>query len=209
MASKKPTFLGPIVVLSLVILAVVAFLAARQHFGTDAKRPAVSSGVPIGGPFTLTDHTGKQVTEKDFMGKYMLVYFGYTFCPDVCPTSLTAMGQAMDILEAKFPGVAARIQPIFVSVDPERDTPALLAEYVKHFHGRMIGLTGTPDQVAAAAKTYRVFFSKVVEKGAAADEYLMDHSSITYVIGPDGKFSTHFGHGTTPEAMSDKLATLR
>ena len=207
MADKKPGFLGPLVVVSLIILSVVGFFAAKQHFGTAPV--ASQGGVPIGGAFTLTDGSGKTVTDQDFLGTNTMIYFGYTYCPDVCPTSLSLMAQALDLLAEKSPGKAARIQPIFISVDPERDTPALLKEYVKHFHPRLIGLTGTPDQVATAAKAYRVFYSKVVEKGAKPDAYLMDHSSITYVMGPDGKFVTHFGHGSDPEVMAKKLATLR
>jgi protein SCO1/2 len=206
--NKKPAFLGPLVVVSLVVLAVVGFFAARQYFGPPASVPQ-SAGAAIGGPFTLIDQDGKTVTDEDFRGQYMLVYFGYTYCPDVCPTSLSIVGRALDILEEQAPDQAARIQPVFISVDPDRDTPAVLKDYVKNFHERLIGLTGTPDQVAAAAKAYRVYFAKVREKGAAADEYLMDHSSITYVMGPDGKFATHFGHGTDPAVMAEKLAALK
>lgn len=209
MADKKSTFLGPLVALSLVVLAVVGFLAARQHFGADTQKPGTASGVPIGGAFTLVDQDGRTVTDKNFLGKYMLVYFGYTYCPDVCPTSLNTLGRAMDQLEAEAPEAAARIQPVFITVDPARDTPELMKSYVGNFHDRLIGLTGTPEQVAAAAKAYRVYFSKVVEKGASADEYLMDHSSITYLMGPDGKFVTHFGHGTAPDVMAGKLAALK
>ena len=206
MAEKKSTFLGPVVALALVIVAVVAFLAARQHFGPAANGPAT---VNLGGPFSLTDQDGKIVTDKDYAGRYMLVYFGYTYCPDVCPTSLAAIGRAMDILETKDAALAARIQPIFITIDPERDTPALMKSYVKNFHPRLIGLTGTPEQIAAVAKAYKVYYAKAVDKGAPADSYLMDHSSITYLMGPDGKFVTHFAHGTTPDAMAEKLATLK
>lgn len=209
MAKNRNTFLGPVVALSLAVLMVVAFLAARQHFGPKPGDPGTVSNVSIGGPFALTDQDGKAVTDKDFLGKYMVVYFGYTYCPDVCPTSLSAIGRAMDILDAKAPDKAKRILPVFVTVDPERDTPALMKSYVKNFHPRLTGLTGTVDQTAAAAKAYRVYYAKVVEKGADPANYLMDHSSITYVMGPDGKFVTHFGHGTTPEAMAEKLAQLK
>lgn len=209
MAKNKNTFLGPVVALSVVILMVVAFLAARQHFGPKPGDPGTVTNISIGGPFSLTDQDGNAVTDKDFQGKYLLVYFGYTYCPDVCPTSLSAIGRAMEILEAQAPEKAKRIQPAFITIDPERDTPALMKSYVKNFHPRMVGLTGTVDQIAAAAKAYRVYFSKVVEKGAKPAGYLMDHSSITYVMGPNGKFVTHFGHGTTPEAMAEKLAALK
>lgn len=205
MTQKTQTKLGPIVAISLVILAVVAFFGAREMFNPTAK---TSGTIPIGGAFTLTDHNAKTVTDKDFLGSYMMVYFGYTYCPDVCPTSLGLMGHALDILAKEDPKQAARIQPIFVSVDPERDTVAVLKEYAPNFHPRLLGLTGTVDQVKEAANAYRVYFAKVVEKDAKPGEYLMDHSSITYVIGPDGKFVTHFGHGTAADVMAKKLAEL-
>lgn len=153
----------------------------------------------IGGPFTLVDHTGRTVTEKDLKGKWSLIYFGYTYCPDVCPTSLSVMSQALDALGPQ----AERVRPVFVTVDAERDTVAQLALYQQSFHPSFVMLTGTPEQVRKAAQAYRVYFRKAESKGAT--EYLMDHSSITYLMDPDGHYVTHFGHEATPEAMADAM----
>jgi cytochrome oxidase Cu insertion factor (SCO1/SenC/PrrC family) len=142
-----------------------------------------TTGTPlIGGPFALTDHTGKRITDKDFAGRYMLVFFGYTFCPDVCPSGLTVISAALDQLGPD----AAQITPVFISIDPARDTPEKMAAYVKSFHPRLVGLTGTPSEIAAAVKVYRVYAKKVADDRNPAD-YTMDHSSIVYLMGPNGK----------------------
>jgi cytochrome oxidase Cu insertion factor (SCO1/SenC/PrrC family) len=160
-----------------------------------------SSGTAlVGGPFTLTDQTGREVTDETFKGRYMLVYFGYTYCPDVCPTSLQVMMAALDAMGDK----AGRVQPIFISVDPERDTVKEIASYVEYFGDDLIGLTGTPEQIAAAAKAYRVFYQKVEQDGA--DGYLMDHSSIFYLMGPDGAFVKHFSYQTDPETLAEEIS---
>ena len=164
-----------------------------------------SSGKPkIGGPFNLVDQDGKAVTEADFKGRFMLVYFGYTFCPDVCPTSLSAMADALDMLGDK----ADKIVPVFITVDPERDTPEQMKMYVKYFHPRLVGLSGTVDQVAAAANAYKAYFARASEEGEEEDEYLMDHSSITYLMGPDGQFVSHFSHGVDGDEMAKRLEDL-
>jgi protein SCO1/2 len=139
--------------------------------------------VSIGGPFTLQDGSGKLVTDHDFRGKYMLVYFGYTFCPDVCPTTLTAVADAMD----KLGPAAARVQPIFITVDPKRDTPKVVKQYAAAFGPSIVGLTGTAEEVATAAKEYRVYYAEH-STGPGADDYSMDHSSVLYLMGPDGGF---------------------
>ena len=157
----------------------------------------------IGGPFTLTDQTGKTVTQADYKGKYMLIYFGFTFCPDVCPTELQVMAGAVSKLGAK----GAEVQPIFITVDPERDTVEVLATYVKQFDPRLVGLTGTPEQIAQVAKAYRVFYQKVKDEETSGD-YTMDHSSIAYLMGPDGKFLTFFPPGVSPDEMAAKIATF-
>ena len=164
-----------------------------------------SSGVPaVGGPFTLTDHNGNEVTERSFRGKYMLVFFGYTFCPDVCPTTLTDVSTALDILGVE----GEKIVPVFISVDPARDTPEHLKEYATYFHPRLVALTGTPKQVAAAAKAYRVYYAKAKSEGSDPNDYLMDHSSVIYLMGPDGKSQQHFSHGTDGEAMVKRIREL-
>lgn len=144
---------------------------------------AVLAGASIGGPFTLTDSAGKTVTDRDFRGKFMLVYFGYTFCPDVCPTTLNQVAVALDKLGAK----ADRVQPLFVTVDPGRDTPEAMRQYTAAFTPRLLGLTGTPEQIAVVAKEYRVYYAEH-RTGPSPLDYTMDHSSILYLMGPDGNF---------------------
>ncbi len=148
------------------------------------------------GPFSLVDHTGKQITEDDFRGKHMLVFFGYTSCPDVCPMDLQIISRAMDELGE----VADRVQPIFITVDPARDTPEVLAEYASHFHPRIIGLTGTRRQVADAAMNYGVISMKIINEDNP-ENYSINHSALTYLLGPDGKFEAAFDHGTDLETM--------
>jgi protein SCO1/2 len=192
---------------SLLGVVMAAGLAGRAVFlasddaATAIARAVGVTGTPlIGGRFRLTDHRGIAVTDADFRGQHLLVYFGYTYCPDVCPTSLQVMAEAMDALGPQ----AGRVRPIFVTVDPERDTVAAMAAYVSHFHPRMVGLTGTPEQVAAAAKAYRIYYRKVED--GAVDDYLVDHSSLYYLMGPDGAFLTHFPYGTAPERMAATIA---
>lgn len=155
----------------------------------------------VGGPFKLTDHRGQRATEQDFRGRHMLVFFGFTFCPDVCPTALQVSSAALDKLGTK----AERVTPVFISVDPERDTPQQLASYVSSFHPRLVGLSGTAEETAAVAKAYRVYYRKVTDERSAAG-YTIDHSSIIYLMGPDGKFITHFTHTTSVDAMVAALS---
>lgn len=155
----------------------------------------------IGGPFALTDHNGRRVSDADFRGRHMLVFFGFTHCPDVCPTALQVTSAALDKLGPK----AERVTPVFVSVDSDRDTPELLKSYVGSFHPRYVGLTGTPEEIAAVTKAYRVYFAKVKDPKSTAG-YTIDHSSIIYLMGPDGRFVTHFTHATSVDAMATALA---
>ena len=169
-----------------------------------ASRGADGAGrAAIGGPFQLIDAAGRPVGDADFRGRRMLIHFGYTYCPDVCPTELQAMSVALDRLG----GAAEAIQPLFITVDPERDTPEQLASYCKHFHPRLVCLTGTPEQVASAAKSYRVFYARTRsrDRDAPADSYLMDHSAYIYLMSADGAYLTHFGAGTDPEAMAERI----
>ncbi len=188
-----------------VIFATLALLAALLVAGTayyfsGQIQTATGTGTAlVGGPFTLTDQDGRKVTEKDFLGKYMLVFFGYTYCPDICPTELQVMSAALDSLGPK----ADPIQPVFITVDPQRDTPEVMKQYVGNFHPRLMGLTGTPDEIASVAKTYRVFFSRV--ENSAPDTYLMDHSTITYLMDPQGKFLKHFSYSTDSAALAKGL----
>lgn len=155
----------------------------------------------VGGPFELVKHTGETVTDKDFRGRYMLIYFGFTYCPDICPSSLQLMTTALEDLDEP---TLAKVTPVFITVDPERDTTELMADYVSNFHPKMIGLTGSPEQIADAIKAYRVFAQKQ-KTGDGPDEYTMDHSSFYYLVGPDGRFVTHFNHGVAPTKLTEQL----
>jgi cytochrome oxidase Cu insertion factor (SCO1/SenC/PrrC family) len=155
---------------------------------------------PVGGPFKLTDHAGISRTEQDFRGKLLLVYFGFTYCPDICPTDLQNISLALDQLGA----IGDKVQPLFITVDPERDTAAHLAEYVKMFHPRLIGLTGDAAAIQAAADAYKVYYAKVPMKGSS--DYTVDHTAFVYLMAADGKYLGFFPPGTTPERIA---ATLR
>jgi len=189
------------VIISVLALIAVAALAGR-HYWTMVQGDRQEAA--IGGPFTLINSEGETVTDADFRGKIMLVYFGYTYCPDVCPTSLTAVAEALDMLGED----AKEFAPIFITVDPERDTPEAMGDYAAAFHPQLVGLTGTVEQVAAAAKAYRVYFAKVQEEGDDPEDYLMDHSAYIYVMDRDGKYVAHFPHGTDPGEMAKKLLEL-
>ncbi len=160
-------------------------------------------GVTLGGPFELTDQTGRTVTERDFAGRFMLVYFGFTYCPDVCPTELGIVAAALDLVAEQSEEMAERVTPVLITIDPERDTSEALADYVSRFHPRMVGLTGTEAQIAAAARAYRVFYRKVPRPEMS--EYLMDHSSFIYLVGPDGRVRALFRPDTAPEAIAQAL----
>jgi protein SCO1/2 len=142
-----------------------------------------AGGLGIGGPFTLENGSGKPVSDRDFRGKYMLVYFGYTFCPDVCPTTLNAVADAMD----KLGPAASRVQPLFITVDPKRDTPAVVKQYAAAFGPTIEGLTGTPEEIATVAREYRVYYAEH-RTGPGPDDYSMDHSSVLYLMAPNGRF---------------------
>ena len=203
-------FLPPLPIISamLAALAAIGIVAWIAWHTIEANRMAGGGRAPasmrpaadIGGPFQLVDHTGKTVTDRDFRGQFMLIYFGYAYCPDVCPTELANMAAALDRLEDH----AARVQPIFITVDPARDTSAFLADYVVNFHPRLIGLTGTAEQIAAAAKVYRVYYARSDAAGAA--DYLMDHSGFVYLMGPDGNYRAMFRRETDPRAIADTIA---
>ncbi len=182
----------------LVIGSAIIGITTYQLTQNNQTNLSTSGKSLIGGPFTLTNQDGKTVTEKDFLGKYTLIYFGYTYCPDVCPTELQVITSALE----KLGDDAKKIQPVFVSIDPDRDTPQLMKDYVSNFYPGMIGLTGTKEQIAAIAKEYRVYYSKAVEKDADPDSYSMDHSSIIYLMGPKGQFLKHFPYGTSPEKLA-------
>ena len=155
----------------------------------------------IGGPFSLVDATGRRVTEKDFAGKPMLVYFGFTHCPDVCPAGLQVIAAALDQLGDRSRDVAT----LFITVDPERDTPELMGQYVGSFHKDIVGLSGTPDDIAAVTRTYRVYAKKVPDE-TTPGEYNVDHSSFMYLMDRDGAYMKHFPHSVDARELADALA---
>ena len=160
-----------------------------------------SKPLSIGGRFNLISQDGKPVSNSDYRGKNTFIFFGFTTCPDVCPLTLNNLSRAMVLLGAD----AEKIQPLFISVDPLRDTPDVLKEYLKHFDDRIVGLTGTTKQVADVQRTFRIFAQKRNSGGQYSDDYLMDHTSISYMMGPSGEFKTFFSTGSTPEEFANKI----
>lgn len=178
----------------------------------SGKNKAVAGQATIGGPFQLIDTKGKTFTEKDLLGAFTVLYFGFTHCPDICPDELEKLAAAVDIAAEKT-GAAAGIVPVFITVDPERDGTKQVADYVKEFHPRMIGLTGSPDAVREAAKQYRVYYTKASlgeitgsKEPGPNDDYLVDHSIITYLLDPEGNFVTFYGKNYTDQEMGASLA---
>ncbi len=192
-------------------LAAILITVVVAYWGVSVRNAKVSDGskttttqtsnVSIGGPFSLTDHDGNAVTQQNFRGKFMLVMFGYTFCPDVCPMQLSTASEAIDGLGSE----SGKVVPVFITIDPERDTVEHLKEYVSYFHPNLVALTGTNEQIKAAAKSYRVYYAKANQNDADPEDYLMDHSAITYLMGPDGRFISHFSHGTDAKTMTAKI----
>ncbi len=196
----------PVLIAALAALPLIAWneMASAQ---TESKRSAAElmdavmwNREPIGGAFALTDHTGRARTDRDFRGKYLLVYFGFTFCPDVCPTDLQAIGLAMDQLGPR----ADMVQPLFVTLDPARDTVQQLAQYVPLFHPRLIGLTADEAAVSSAAEAYRVYFKRVPFEKSGVD-YTVDHSAFVYLVDPAGKYLGFFPPGTPAERMVEMI----
>ncbi|MFI4999540.1 MAG: SCO family protein [Reyranellales bacterium] len=179
---------------------IAVLLGAAGWIGWDAWR---GTGPTIGGPFSLTDQNGRTVTDATLKGKPTLIYFGYTYCPDVCPTSLLLMETAVEKLG---PDAAKKVNLVFITIDPERDTPELIKGYVTNFGPTFEGLTGTSQQIDAVARAYRVYYQKVPGKDGAP--YLMDHSSIVYVLDRNGRFVTHFTHEAKAEAIAAAVERL-
>ncbi len=182
-----------------------ALLIAAQVFFTGSAVADTGNdrlAALFGGPWSLTDVKGQAVSEKTWLGQVVVLYFGYLSCPDICPTSLQTIAQALDALGT----TAAKVQPLFVTVDPERDTSMRLADFTAQFHPRIIGLTGTPDQIASMTKAFRVSYRKVPD--SSGKSYFIDHSSVVYLIDTGGKTAAVLGPETSADAMAAALGKL-
>ncbi len=204
------------------LLVVAAMAVVLEISGKRQRAPVVTGEALVGGPFMLVDPAGAAVRDTDFAGRYMLIYFGYTNCPDVCPLALQKMSMALDILSAG--GIdLAPLQPIFITVDPARDSPAVMGNYVGAFHPSLLGLTGSAEAIEAVAAAYVVSSARTDASGEADVEnmanmgdmgnmedggYLMDHSSVIYVMGPDGRYVSHFNAIATPGDIAERLRPL-
>jgi cytochrome oxidase Cu insertion factor (SCO1/SenC/PrrC family) len=179
-------------------------VAAEENAGPSPQElieGLLSGRAPVGGPFELTDQTGRRRTDADFHGKLVVLYFGYTYCPDVCPTELQSISLALD----KLGKATEAVQPLFITVDPERDTPARLAEYVSSFHPRLIGLTGSVAEIRKTAIAYRTFFAK--NSATTPGEYSVDHTGFIYLVGKDGRYRGFLPPGASPDAIADAIRT--
>lgn len=177
----------------------------RQHQHGVSKQQDIPAGTLPGGPFTLVDHTGRTVTDKDFRGSFLLVFFGYTHCPDVCPVTLSMISATLKALDKD----ARYVRPLFITVDPEQDTPGVLASYVRAFHPAIIGLTGTPQQIRSVTKAYKAHYErvpwKIAGKVSNPSRYRVDHTAFIYLMGPNGNFLEVFGFKTSPDKMAEKI----
>ncbi|MAU41469.1 MAG: SCO family protein [Kordiimonas sp.] len=197
-------FIATLVTLCFAAILAYTYLNPATEHTQGTAQGTTQGDVPIGGAFELVTHKGENITDQAFRGKYMLMYFGYSFCPDVCPVELQNMATALDMIDAK---TLDRIAPLFITIDPERDTVDAMAQYVSLFHPRLIGLTGTPEQIRTAAGAWRVYYQKATDQDSSA-EYLMDHSSIIFLMDPEGRYVSHFSYGTAPEQIAQKLGKI-
>ena len=186
------------------IFSVLALVGLLVWLGIGKQAPApesdsLSKGL-IKGDFSLVDGTGRAVTKASFHGKYLLVYFGYTHCPDICPTSLLVIENALHHLG----DYAKEVQPIFITIDPERDTPKVMGDYIRNFGGDLVGLTGTPEQIHQAAENYKVYYSKVEDKKSAT-RYSVDHSGFIYLMDKNGNYLAHFPHNVPERELEEGI----
>lgn len=198
-ASRRTLLLALLLGLAAGVMTAVVLLADFGEIG--GSQNAATGKALIGGPFTLVNGQGERVTEKTFAGKPMLVFFGFTNCPDVCPSGLQVIAAAIDQLGDKAKGLT----PIFITVDPARDTPEVTAKYVTSFHPAIVGLSGSEQDVAGAIKAYRVY-AKKVEDGATADHYNVDHSAFLYLMDANGEFVKHFSHSVDADTLATELS---
>ncbi|RDD62641.1 SCO family protein [Ferruginivarius sediminum] len=186
--------------------ALVAFALSGAIVIYFTAQDPVKAESRIGGPFELVNTEGETVTDEDFEGQYTLIYFGYTYCPDVCPTTLLHITRALNLLEESAPAKVEKITPIFITVDPERDTVEQMRTYVTNFHPSLVGLTGNDEQIAKVARRFKVTYWRV--KGGVNSEYTMAHSGYTFVMGPDGDYIDRFDHRVQAKEIADAMDTL-
>lgn len=199
---KTRTRILLVVGIAAVIIAAGAFAISLVEESMPVSETAdTATGAAVGGPFALEDAQGQTVTDQHFRGKWMLVYFGYTFCPDVCPTTLTNIAQALVQLR----GNANALAPIFITIDPKRDTPKVIGDYVKAFDPRIVGLTGSEAQIAKVAQEYHVYYAKQPNSGDGKNDYLVDHSSFVYLMTPQGKFAKVMPGSLSGGEMADTI----
>ena len=190
----------------LLALSCVLALAACSSSGNSTSDPGEPplAGARIGGPFTLTSQDGKTVRDIDFAGQYRIIYFGYTFCPDVCPVDVQNLMAGLKLFEKAQPQAAAKVQPLFITVDPERDTPEVLKQFTANFHPRLIGLTGSMDAIRQVASSYIVIFQK--QASADPKAYLVNHTRQAYLMGPKGEPIALLSQDGKPQMIADELA---
>ena len=186
---------------SLLTLVASCNPAPDGSVSTAAEPPL--AGAKIGGSFTLTNQDGVRISDKQFDGQYRIIYFGYSYCPDVCPVDLANIMLGLKLAEKENPALSKKVQPIFISVDPGRDTPAVLKQYVSAFHPRLIGLTGSPDEIDAVAKKYLIIYD--IRKDQGSSEYLVDHSRQAYLFGPEGEPLALLPFDGTPQQVADEI----
>lgn len=194
---RTPIALVPFFLLAAAVAGGTLWRLGDLQSGTGIQTISAPA-VQLGGPFTLTDQDGNPRSDTDFRGKYMLIFFGYTFCPDVCPTTLAVVSAALDKMGQR----ADRIVPVFVTVDPERDTPAVIKTYLSAYGTRWTGLTGTEEEIASAAKAYRVFYRANKDDGT---NYTVDHSGVVYLMKPDGTYLANYSPSNSPDEMAADL----
>lgn len=193
------------IIISVLTLVLAAggfwYIIQSGGFGplTGTARQAIK--IEIGGPFELVNHWGENVTNEDYNGTNSLIFFGYTYCPDVCPTTLTNISTALDILGDD----ASDMNVLFITVDPERDKPEFLKEYLEHFHPAITGLTGNPNQIKKVAKAFGVYYAKSQQNSDDPDDYFMDHTGLIYMMGSDGEYKAHFSHSIDPEELARRI----